>query len=238
MLTIVFDLDGTLIDTAPDLIDTLNFTLTQHGLPAIRFDTARPLIGGGARGMIERALAAEGRDCSPAGVDRLYGSFIGYYAQHIADRSRPFQHLEMALDHLAAKGHRLAVCTNKLEWLAKRLLDRLDLSARFAAICGQDTFGTQKPDPQIFRATVTRAGGEPERSIMVGDSITDVRTARAAEAPIIGVDFGYSDVAMAALRPDRLISSFAQLPEAVDDLALAKIIMDDQTFVRQKGRTI
>jgi phosphoglycolate phosphatase len=235
MLTIVFDLDGTLIDTAPDLIDTLNFTLTQHGLPAVRFDAARPMIGGGARGMIERALAAEGRGCSSADVDTLYTSFVAHYAEHIADRSRPFPQLEAALDRLAEQGHRLAVCTNKLEWLSKRLLDTLQLTRHFAAICGQDTFGIQKPDPQVFRATVIRAGGEPRHAIMVGDSITDIRTARAADVPIVAVDFGYTDVPIASLGPDRVISSYAQLPAAIDDLALVRNTMDGQGFIGHKG---
>jgi phosphoglycolate phosphatase len=235
MLTIVFDLDGTLIDTAPDLIDTLNFTLSRQGLPTVPYDDARPLIGGGARGMIERALIVEGRDASAADVDALYAPFVAHYADHIADRSRPFPGVEPVLDRLAAAGHRLAICTNKLEWLSKRLLDTLRLSGRFAAICGQDTFGIQKPDPQIFRATVVRAGGAPEHAIMVGDSLTDIRTARAANVPVIAVDFGYTDVPVATFCPDRVISSFAELPAAIDALAAVKNVMDDQAFIGQKG---
>jgi phosphoglycolate phosphatase len=219
MLTIVFDLDGTLIDTAPDLIDTLNVVLEQNGLPEVAFDTARKLIGGGARGMIERALAAEARTVSTAEVDRLFAAFIGHYAEHIADRSRPFPQTEATLDGLAAAGHRLAVCTNKLEWLSLRLLHTLKLARHFAAICGQDTFGVHKPDPEMLRLTVRRAGGETDRAVMVGDSGTDVRTARAAKVPVIAVDFGYSDVPIRALQPDRIISSFAELPAAVNDVA-------------------
>jgi phosphoglycolate phosphatase len=238
MLTIVFDLDGTLIDTAPDLIATLNFILTERGLPAVPYDIARPLIGGGARGMIERALIVDGRTASAADVDRLYTGFIAHYAAHIADRSRPFPHVEAILDQLAVAGHRLAVCTNKLEWLSKRLLDILGLSARFAAICGQDTFGVQKPDPRMFWQTVMRAGGEPGRAVMVGDSITDIRTARAANAPIVAVDFGYTDVPIATLAPDRVIGSFAELPDALGALGRVKNTkntMDDQGFIGHKG---
>jgi phosphoglycolate phosphatase len=110
------------------------------------------------------------------------------------------------------------VCTNKPEWLSKKLLQILNLAERFAAICGQDTFGVQKPDPRVFRETVMRAGGNPERALMVGDSLTDIRTARAANVPVVGVDFGYTDVAIADLRPDRVISSFAELPTAILDL--------------------
>ncbi|HKM88553.1 MAG TPA: HAD-IA family hydrolase [Xanthobacteraceae bacterium] len=222
MLTIVFDLDGTLIDTAPDLIQSLNFILAQHGLPAVPYNDARPLIGGGAKSMIEQALVLDGRSSSTADVDELYIPFIAHYAAHIADRSRPFPEVEPALDRLAATGHRLAVCTNKLEWLSKRLLDTLRLSERFAAICGQDTFGVQKPDPEIFRRTVIRAGGEPKRAIMVGDSVTDIRTARAANVPVVAVDFGYTDVPVATLLPDRVISSFAELQTVVDDLGHVK----------------
>jgi len=236
MLTIVFDLDGTLIDTAPDLIEALNVVLAQHGLPAVPYEAARPLIGGGARGMIERALILEGRGAATADIDALYAPFIAHYAAHIADRSRPFPELESTLDLLAAAGHRLAVCTNKLEWLSKRLLDTLKLTERFAAICGQDTFGVQKPNPQIFQLTVQRAGGEPGRAIMVGDSVTDIRTARAAKAPVIAVDFGYTDVPVANLGPDRVISSFAELPHAIDALGDVKNSMDDQDFMGHKSR--
>jgi phosphoglycolate phosphatase len=222
MLTVVFDLDGTLIETAPDLIDTLNIIVAREGLPELPYDTARRLIGGGARGMIERALAAEGRGVSKADVDRMFSAFIAHYSEHIADRSRPYPKLEAALDRLAAEGHRLAVCTNKLEWLSKKLLDALKLTPHFATICGQDTFGVMKPDPEVLRRTILRAGGEPGRAIMVGDSGTDVRTARAANVPVIAVDFGYSDVPIATLLPDRLISSFADLPGAVRELEGAR----------------
>jgi phosphoglycolate phosphatase len=215
MRTIVFDLDGTLVDTAPDLISTLNLVLVGEGLPPLAFDDARRMIGGGSRRLIERALLAEGRTVSSAELEDMFHIFIDHYSAHIADRSRPFPQLERVLQRLAGEGFRLAVCTNKLEWLSLRLLDTLNLSRYFAAICGPDTFGVQKPDPQILRLTISRAGGELERAIMVGDSLTDVRTARAANVPVIAVDFGYSEVAPAALNADRLISSFTELPRAI-----------------------
>jgi phosphoglycolate phosphatase len=215
MRTIVFDLDGTLVDTAPDLISTLNLVLAGEGLPPVTCDDARRMIGGGARRMIERALLAEGRTVSSAELDLMFSAFIDHYGAHIVDRSRPFPQLESVLQRLGSEGFRLAVCTNKLERLSLRLLDALDLSRYFAAICGQDTFGIQKPDPQILRLTVRRAGGEIEHAIMVGDSCTDVRTARAANVPVIAVDFGYSEVAPETLNADRLISSLAELPQAI-----------------------
>ncbi|WP_024510726.1 HAD family hydrolase [Bradyrhizobium sp. ARR65] len=217
---IVFDLDGTLVDTAPDLISALNFVLEREGLPAVPLASARKMIGAGARKLIERGLEVEGRFTSPEDVTRLTADFIDHYADHIADASRPFEGLEEALDDLAARGHLLAVCTNKLEWLSKRLLDQLGLSGRFAAICGADTFGVSKPDPAILRQTVARAGGEVSSTIMVGDSGTDVGVARRASVPVIGVSFGYTDVPIAELKPDRVIHHMRDLPPAVEDLSV------------------
>src|SRR6202012_5664597 len=168
--TIVFDLDGTLVDTAPDLIDALNFVLDREGLPAVPLHSARNLIGAGARKLIERGLEVEGRAASVREIDRMTRDFIGYYADNIAEGSRPFDALDGALDDLSARGCRFAVCTNKLEWLSKRLLDQLGLSTRFAAICGADTFGVAKPDPAILQQTVARAGGTRASTVMVGDA--------------------------------------------------------------------
>ncbi len=187
-------------------------------MPPVEYDSARRMIGGGAKAMIERALAAEGRVSSKAELDRLFAAFIEHYAAHIADHSRPFPQLEATLEHLAGEGHRLAVCTNKLEWLSVRLLDALQLTRHFAAVCGQDTFGVQKPDPRMLRLTIERAGGEPTRAIMVGDSGTDIRASRAATVPVIAVDFGYSEVPIALLRPDRIIGSYTDLPAAIRDI--------------------
>jgi phosphoglycolate phosphatase len=216
--TIVFDLDGTLVETAPDLISALNFVLDREGLRPIPLQAARNMIGAGARKMLERGLEAEGRVMTMKELDRMTVDFIDYYAEHIADASRPFEGLERALDDLAASDCRLAVCTNKLEWLSKRLLDQLGLSQRFAAICGADTFGVAKPDPAILRQTVARAGGELGSTIMVGDSGTDVGVARRAGVPVIGVSFGYTDVPIAELKPDRLIHHMRDLPMAVGAL--------------------
>ena len=216
--TVVFDLDGTLVDTAPDLINALNAVLTREGLPAVPLAAARNMIGAGVRKLLERGLEAEGVEASPSDFTRMMDDFIAYYAEHIADDSRPFDGLEAALDGLAADGYRLAVCTNKLEWLSKRLLDRLNLSARFAAICGADTFGVTKPDPAILRQTVARAGGELAGTIMVGDAGPDVGVARRAAVPVIGVSFGYTEVPMADLKPDRVIHHYSELNEAVTKL--------------------
>jgi phosphoglycolate phosphatase len=220
--TIVFDLDGTLIDTAPDLVDTLNIILAREGLPAVPFAVARNMIGGGARVLIERGLKADGRSGSVTEVDRLYGDFVAYYADHLAERSLPFPGAVAAIERLKGHGCRFAICTNKLEWLSVRLLDALGLSRHFSAICGQDTFGVQKPDAEILLRTIQKAGGNPTRAVMVGDSANDINVARAARIPVIAVAFGYTETPVAHLGPDRTIDHFDQLPAAVFDLLGAK----------------
>lgn len=213
--TIVFDLDGTLIDTAPDLVDTLNVVFAREGLPPVPYESARNMVGGGARAMIARGLEAEGRVMDTAKLEALFIDFIAHYTDHIADRSHPFPGLLDALDDLAASGCRLAVCTNKLERLSLLLLRALKLDDRFATICGQDTFGVQKPDPEVLRRTIAAAGGDPRRAVMVGDSVTDIRTARAAGIPVIAVNFGYSEKPIAEYEPDHVISHYSQLADTV-----------------------
>ena len=222
--TVVFDLDGTLVDTAPDLINALNFVLDREGLPPVPLQSARNMIGQGARRLIERGLELDGRQMPVAEISRLLADFIDYYAAHIADASRPFEGLEDALDDLSARGFRFAVCTNKLEWLSQRLLDQLGLSARFSAICGADTFGVSKPDPVFLRETIARAGGHPSAAIMVGDAGPDIGVARRAGVPVIGVGFGYTEVPIAELKPDLLIHHMRDLPAAVESLMAPKII--------------
>jgi len=216
--TVVFDLDGTLVDTAPDLVTALNFVLDREGMPPLPLASARNMIGAGARRMIERGLEADGRAASVADIDRMTKDFVAYYADHIAEGSRPFDGLEAALDDLSGRGFQFAVCTNKLEWLSKKLLDELGLSARFSAICGADTFGISKPDPAILQQTVARAGGVLSSTIMVGDAGPDIGVARRAGVPVIGVEFGYTEVPIAELKPDRLIGHFRDLRGAVESL--------------------
>src|SRR5262245_4306296 len=213
--TIVFDLDGTLVDTAPDLIDTLNVIFAQEGFAPLAYEEARNFVGGGARLMIARGFNAQGRVLSPNKLEQLFKDFVAHYSEHLTDRSLPFPGVADALDLLSARGCSLAVCTNKLEALSVRLLDRLELSDRFVAICGQDTFGMQKPDPEILRRTIGVAGWKPQSTVMIGDSATDIRTARAAGVPIIAVDFGYSERPIAEFGPDRTISHFSQLQAAI-----------------------
>ena len=216
--TLVLDLDGTLVDTAGDLVATLNVILGNEGLPPLAFDRARGFIGHGAKAMLEAGLAAAGVTASSQRVTTLFDAFLVYYSEHIADHSQAFPGAVAALDRFAADGWRLAICTNKLEGLSRELLVALGIADRFAAIAGQDTFGVRKPDPRHLTETIIRAGGDPTAAIMVGDSEIDVATARAAALPVVGVTFGYSPVPMTELRPDRVIDHFDELYESATAL--------------------
>jgi phosphoglycolate phosphatase len=213
--TIVFDLDGTLVDTADDLVTTLNAVLVAEGMVPVSRDRLIGMVGSGARVLLEAAFAAEGRALTPAKLDALLAQYMAIYDQHIADASRPYAGAEAMLAEFAAAGWRLAVCTNKYEAPARKLLTILGLADRFAAITGQDTFGFRKPDPRHLIETIRRAGGDPADALMVGDSATDIDTAKAAGIPVVAVSFGYSPVPVAQLGPTRVVGSLSELPAAV-----------------------
>ncbi len=215
---LALDLDGTLVDTAPDLMTTLNHILAREGLTTVSLEQAKGMIGAGARALLERGMAANNAERSKAEMDRLFDDFLGYYTDHIADESRPYEGVVAAIDRFAAEGWRLAVCTNKLEGLSTLLLRELGLAERFAAICGGDTFTVRKPDAEHLWQTIARAGGDRGNAIMVGDSGTDIETAKNAGIPVVAVDFGYTTVPVAEFGPDRVISHFDHLYEAVQEL--------------------
>ncbi|GJE56456.1 MULTISPECIES: phosphoglycolate phosphatase [Methylobacterium] len=217
----VFDLDGTLADTAGDLIGTLNVILDREGLAALPLEQARDLLGAGARALIQRGFSAAGETLEPARLERLFQDFLEHYGAHLAERSRLYPGVATALDRLEAEGFLLAVCTNKVERHAVDLLGALGLGHRFAAIVGKDTFAYSKPDPRHITGTVERAGGDPARAVMVGDSRADVDAAKAAGIPVVGVSFGYTAIPMRDLAPDRIIDHFDALPAAVADLVPA-----------------
>jgi phosphoglycolate phosphatase len=209
---IAFDLDGTLIDTAPDLIGVLNFILAEHGHDGLPLEAARTIVGHGARAMLARGFAAAGETLGSGQMDHLFDRFIELYVGRIAVASRPFPGLESALDDLTGAGATLAVCTNKRTDLSLALLEALGLAPRFAAIVGPDLAGAYKPDPKHLAYTVEAAGGALSRALMVGDASTDTEAARAARVPVIAVSFGYSDIPAAELGADALIDHFGELP--------------------------
>jgi phosphoglycolate phosphatase len=214
-LTVVFDLDGTLVETAPDLIRATNHVLELKGLAPVPGQTIRPSISFGGRVMIETALGVRGAKLAEVEVDAMLEAFLEHYAANIAVESHAFPGLERALDGLAEAGARLAVCTNKREHLSRQLLAALGLAGRFSAIAGRDTFAVYKPHPDHLTGAIRMAGGDTGMAVMIGDSDTDIKTARAAGLPVIGVPFGYTDTPMEQLGPDALIAHYDDLIDAI-----------------------
>jgi len=222
---IVFDLDGTLVETAPDLLDSLNHCLAISGLKTADRDSLRRFVGQGGRVMIERAFAAQQRQVDDEKLDYLVKEFVEHYAAHMPGDSTFYPGVLAAMDRFSANGYVLAVCTNKFEALSVRLLTGMGEAHRFEAICGADTFAFRKPDPRHLTETIAKAGGNRDRAIMVGDSRTDIDTAKAAGIPVVAVDFGYTDLPVQHYEPSRVISHYdeftlemaEQLLEAVAD---------------------
>ena len=218
---IAFDLDGTLVDTAPDLVGTLNVILAEEGLRPLGMEHARSLIGHGARRLIERGFQAAGEPLEAERMAGLFDRFIARYGAHIADESQPFPGCVAALEALRAQGARLAVCTNKPTALSNALLEALDMARLFEAVVGPDAAPAAKPDPRHLEAAIAAAGGRIGRALMVGDAATDAGAARALRAPLILVSFGYTETSAAELAPDILIDHFDQLPAAAARLLAA-----------------
>ena len=213
-LTVVCDLDGTLVDSAPDLSGALNTVLAEQGVPTVPFEEIRLLVGGGALVLIKRALARFG-DPERYDTARMFDRFLDVYRSRLTRESRPYPGVPDALRILAERGHPLAVCTNKPEALARRMLAELGIDFFGAAIVGGDTFGFRKPDRRTLEAAADRAGGNPERAVLIGDSRTDVETARNAGVPVILVSYGYRSDSIDDLAPDFVVHEFGSAPGVV-----------------------
>ena len=205
---VVFDLDGTLADTALDLAAALNHTLGEMGRPPIPAAEVRRMVGHGVRALVQKALAATG-ETSEALIDQGFPIFLYYYERHIADHSTAYDGVDAALDALDTLGVKLAICTNKLEALTLDLVEALGWRGRFAAIVGGDTLPQRKPDPAPIHEAIRRAGGG--RAAFVGDSISDTDAARAAGVPCVALTFGFSDRPADQLGATALIDHWDQL---------------------------
>ncbi|ACB94527.1 HAD-IA family hydrolase [Beijerinckia indica] len=212
---LVFDLDGTLADTAGDLIATLNVILHREGLPPLSTQEAKPMVGAGAKALIERGLKASGVTVSEAKLEEMFDAYLAYYEAHICEVTELYPGLTAALDRFEQAGWIFAVCTNKIEHPSRLLLKALGIDTRFRAICGKNTFAFSKPHGEALLQTIARAGGDPRRSLMVGDTKVDIETARNAAVPVVAVDFGYTDQPIAHYKPDHVISHYDQLWKAV-----------------------
>lgn len=221
--TLIFDLDGTLVDSAPDLLGATNAVLAARGRPAIDPSTLRHMVGFGAQRLITQAMEATGTAAVATDMPALLEIFIAHYRDHLADFSRPFPGVEATLAKFRDQGARLGVLTNKPEALTAPLLSQLGLEGYFTAIYGAGKKAYTKPDPRIFHDVVQdliaeRGGAGP--AIMIGDSITDLETARAAGAPCILMSYGYTPVPARELGADLVLDQFADLPAAIATLKL------------------
>jgi phosphoglycolate phosphatase len=205
---LIFDLDGTLVDTAPDLHAATNHVLATLKRRQISLDEVRAFVGHGARALIARGCEATGDPVDARAIETLYQEFIIYYARHISEHSRPYPGVLALLDKAKSAGLALGVCTNKLESLSVLLLDALDMKRYFGSIVGPDTTGVAKPDPKPFHESVTRLGRDPKAALMFGDSETDIRTAQNAGVPVIAVSFGYTAKHVSHFDPTHIIDHY------------------------------
>jgi phosphoglycolate phosphatase len=215
---LIFDLDGTLADTAPDLLGATNAVLAARGRPLLDLAHLRHMVGFGARALIAQAMEASGTPVTEDQMPALVEIFLDHYRAHIADGTRLFPGVPETLAALKRRGARLGVLTNKPQELTDRLLPLLGLDGMFAAVYGAGRKAYTKPDPRIFHEVVTDCGGAP--GVMIGDSITDLNTARAAAAPCILFSYGFTPVPAAELGADLVLDDFAELPEALSRLKL------------------
>jgi phosphoglycolate phosphatase len=212
---LAFDLDGTLVDSAPDIISALNKVLVEQGITPFHLDEARPMIGRGAMELLRRAYRLAGAPLPPENEAPLLARLLELYEADICTLTKPFEGLMEALDRLEAAGARFCVCTNKHTRLSRLLVEKLGWTHRFATNRGADSVPAKKPDAGHLQACVDDMGGDIRRTIMIGDSETDFLTARNAGVPSILVTFGYSENPIRDLTPDAFIDHYGELPAAV-----------------------
>lgn len=219
--TIIFDLDGTLVDSVPDLAGSLDRLMAEKGLAPIGVETARRLIGHGIPNLVRRAFAERGIEWQDEAGAAAVKRFTEIYGARVAQETRPYADVEIVLEQLAAQDWCMAVCTNKMERFARQIVDELGLSRFFAVVAGPDTFGVGKPDPRHLTETAKAArGGHPV--LFVGDSEVDIATGRAAGVKVIALTYGYTKTPLDDLGADLLIDAFAELPEAIASLQARK----------------
>ena len=217
-LTLIFDLDGTLVDTAPDILTALNHSLEEVLAEPIKLGQVRDMVGFGSAVLIRDALEYLGVPFDQKDEDRLRDKFIAFYVENVANSSALFPGVDTLLSRHKEAGTRLGVCTNKLHEPSVKLLKALDAHDHFHTIVGRDTFAYQKPDPRTLLDTIRQAGGTPERTVYLGDSITDVKTAKAANIPCVLVSFGYTNQPVESLGGDVVIDHFDELDSVVEQL--------------------
>ncbi|MGI9371170.1 MAG: phosphoglycolate phosphatase [Hyphomicrobiales bacterium] len=210
-LSVIFDLDGTLVESAPDLAATANELLRRRGRDEVSLDQIRHMVGKGARALMSEAMKATGEEATTQELDEMLREFLQYYGAHIADSSHTFPGAIETLEQLKSEGCLLAVCTNKFEGLSRKLLEALSVLHYFDDVVGSDTLFVRKPNPGHILGTLERIGGTPENAVMIGDSANDIDAAKAANVKSVAVTFGYTDKPAGELGADAVISKFPDL---------------------------
>lgn len=213
---IIFDLDGTLVDSAPDICNALNTYLKRLGRRPLSLDETKTALGDGAASLLQRSLGLTGDAVGYAALAEHVRAFITLYRDIPADPAQIYPHVTSVLQRFHAGNIDLGLCTNKPEVSTLKLLDDLALSRYFGAVAGGDTFAVRKPDPGHIRGVVERLGAEVSRCVMVGDSINDLLAAQGLNMPCIIVNYGYGN--SAALQADAVIDDFSLLPETLTRL--------------------
>ncbi|MEM9107097.1 MAG: phosphoglycolate phosphatase [Pseudomonadota bacterium] len=216
---VIFDLDGTLFHTAPDLLDSLNNTISSIGLEAVGFEDMTYLVGSGARAMINKALELHGTSVDDNELERLFDLFLDHYGRSMPGRSALYPGAADAMDRLNEAGMLMGVCTNKTESVALKLLDLTGQLPRFKVVTGGNTFAVRKPDPQHLLQTIEMAGAHPSAAVMIGDSVNDIAAAKDAGIPSIAVPFGYSAEPVETFEPDHIMQHYDELtPQLISRL--------------------
>jgi phosphoglycolate phosphatase len=215
---ISFDLDGTLVDTAPDLVRSTNVVMDAAGLERINLTSVRGMVGQGARALIVKAAAASGVTFGDDDLETRIEHFLEVYQAGLTELSMPFDGVDEVLGILAQQGAILSVCTNKPPHLANPVLQAFDLQRHFKAIIGNGQAGVNKPDARHLTYTIDASGGDVSRALMVGDSITDVQAARNANIPVVLVSFGYTIEKASTLGADAIFDHYHELPELASQI--------------------
>jgi phosphoglycolate phosphatase len=212
-VAISFDLDGTLVDTAPDLVRSTNVVMDAAGLARISLESVRGMVGQGARALIVKAAAAGNVVFGDNDLEKHVALFLDVYRAGLTELSRPFDGVDETLSLLTEQGAILSVCTNKPPQLANPVLEAFDLERHFKAIVGNGQAGVNKPDARHLTYTIEACGGDVKRALMVGDSITDVQAARNANIPVVLVSFGYTIEKASTLGADAIFDHYHELPD-------------------------
>ena len=217
--TVVYDLDGTLIDSARDMCVAVSRVLADHGLPGISDEDARLFMGEGSKVTMRRAFAKAGRDLDDAALSTVTREFVRYYEADPVRHTIAFDGVAEVVARFDRMGLRQGVCTNKFENPSRMILKALKLMPPIADVAGADTFAVRKPDPGHILQLIDRIGGHRDRAVMIGDSIHDVAAAHAAGLPAVLVSWGYTAKPASELGAEAVIDRFDALPDALNTLA-------------------